>query len=64
MSLSEFIHMGGYAVFVWSSYGIALVVLVLNWVLPYQQLKQNKRKLSRQFRTSEKQVKDDNDSST
>jgi len=64
MSLSEFIHMGGYAVFVWSSYGITLVVLVLNWVLPYQQLKQNKRKLSRQFRSSEKQVNDDNDSST
>ncbi len=49
MSLSEFFHMGGYAVFVWSSYGIALVVLVLNWWLPYQQHKQHLRKLKRQF---------------
>lgn len=64
MNLSEFFHMGGYAVFVWSSYGISLVVLVLNWVLPYQQHKQNKRKLSRQFRSGEKQVEESNDSST
>ena len=26
--LREFLHMGGYAFYVWSSYGIALVVLV------------------------------------
>lgn len=31
MSASEFFHMGGYAVYVWSSYGLALVVL--GWVL-------------------------------
>ena len=49
MNLSEFFHMGGYAVYVWSSYGITLVVLVLNWLLPYQQYKQNLRKLKRQF---------------
>ena len=64
MSVSEFFHMGGYATFVWTSYGIALVVLVLNWVLPYQQHKQNKRKLQRQFRSKDRQVKDGNDSST
>jgi heme exporter protein D len=64
MNLSEFFHMGGYAVFVWSSYGIALVVLVLNWLLPYQQHKQNAKRLSRQFRSNEKRVNDDNDSST
>ena len=37
MSLSEFFHMGGYAVYVWSSYGIALVVLVINIILPARQ---------------------------
>ena len=63
MSVSEFFHMGGYAVFVWSSYGIALLVLVANWVLPYQQHKQNRRKLQRQFRSKERQVKEANDSS-
>ena len=31
MSVSEFFHMGGYAVYVWSSYGLALVVL--GWVM-------------------------------
>ncbi len=50
MSMSEFFSMGGYAVFVWSSYGLTLVLLVLNWFLPYQQHKQNLRKLKRQFR--------------
>ena len=55
MNLSEFFHMGGYAVYVWTSYGITLVVMVLNWLLPYQQHKQNLRKLRRQFaiKTSE-----------
>ena len=54
MSLSEFFNMGGYAVFVWSSYGLALVVLVLNWFLPYQQHQQNIKKLKRQFRQETK----------
>ncbi|MDH3690630.1 MAG: heme exporter protein CcmD [Gammaproteobacteria bacterium] len=30
MSLSEFFHMGGYAFYVWASYGLALVVLIAN----------------------------------
>ncbi len=30
MSASEFFHMGGYAVYVWSSYGLALVLL--GWI--------------------------------
>jgi len=34
MSLSEFFHMGGYAAYVWSSYAVALLVLVLNVVMP------------------------------
>ena len=32
--MSEFLHMGGYAAYVWSSYGIALVVLLANLVAP------------------------------
>jgi len=28
--MSEFLYMGGYATYVWSSYGIALVVLLAN----------------------------------
>jgi heme exporter protein D len=32
MSLREFLHMGGYAGFVWTSYGLTTLVLALNWV--------------------------------
>lgn len=31
---SEFFHMGGYATFVWSSYGLALLMVVVNIVSP------------------------------
>ena len=31
---SEFFDMGGYAFFVWSSYGLTFLVIVLNIVMP------------------------------
>lgn len=34
--MAEFFHMGGYAVYVWSSIGITAMVLLLNIVLPLQ----------------------------
>ena len=34
MTLVEFLDMGGYAFYVWSSYGIAFVALVINLVEP------------------------------
>ena len=34
MSLAEFIEMGGYGKYVWSCYGISLVALTLNIILP------------------------------
>jgi heme exporter protein D len=34
MSLTDFFHMGGYAIYVWSAYAISFVALVLNIVLP------------------------------
>jgi heme exporter protein D len=34
MTLTEFLHMGGYAYYVWTSYGITLLVLVANIVIP------------------------------
>jgi heme exporter protein D len=37
MNLNEFFHMGGYAFYVWTSYGIALFVLLLNVVTPLRQ---------------------------
>ncbi len=40
MSITEFIHMGGYAGFVWSAYLVAMVVLVLNLWLPNRRHRQ------------------------
>ena len=34
MNLSEFLNMGGYAFYVWSSYGLALVLLLWMFVKP------------------------------
>jgi len=46
MSLQEFINMGGYGFYVWTSYGICFVVLLLNLVLPIIQRKQLLRQLA------------------
>lgn len=32
--MTEFLNMGGYAVYVWSSMGLGALVLILNIVLP------------------------------
>jgi heme exporter protein D len=62
-TLSEFFHMGGYAVFVWSSYAITLVVMVLNWWLPRIQHRQNLKKLSRLHKSgNSRQERGSNDS--
>ena len=39
MNLNEFFNMGGYAFYVWTSYGIALLVLLINVILPLRQRK-------------------------
>lgn len=50
--MSEFFSMGGYAVFVWPCYGLAALVLWLNWYLArrthQQVLHQLKRRHSNQ----------------
>ncbi len=45
-SFAEFLAMGGYGFYVWTAYGIALVVLLLNVVLPLLQRKQLLRELA------------------
>ncbi len=35
-SFSDFIHMGGYGLYVWGSYGAALVVMLIEPVLAVQ----------------------------
>ena len=49
-SLAEFFHMGGYAFYVWTSYGIVTVVLVANFVQPFYCERRLRRSLARQAR--------------
>jgi heme exporter protein D len=46
MSLSEFFAMGGYAFYVWTSYGLTLIVLLANILIPIIQRKQLLRALA------------------
>jgi heme exporter protein D len=39
MDWSEFFHMGGYATFVWTSYGLTLAIFVANIISPMLQRK-------------------------
>lgn len=48
--MSEFLHMGGYAVFVWSSFGISMAVLVLNVILPIVRRKHLIQEVSSQIK--------------
>lgn len=34
MNLSEFFHMGGYAMYIWPAYAIAVLVLSINVIQP------------------------------
>ena len=39
MSAQEFFAMGGYAFYVWTSYGLTLIVLLANIIIPVVQRK-------------------------
>lgn len=46
MTLEEFLHMGGYAFYVWTSYGITTAVMLYFIVAPVLQRKQVLRQLA------------------
>ena len=48
--MKEFFAMGGYALYVWTSYALALIVLVANWVLPLRHRRQLINELERRER--------------
>lgn len=52
-SLSAFLAMGGYGFFVWWSYAIVAVTLVLNVLLPLWRNRQTARQLRQNFRRAE-----------
>ncbi|MBV0934552.1 heme exporter protein CcmD [Marinobacterium weihaiense] len=51
-SFSEFIAMGGHGIYVWLSYGLGLVILAANWLVPKvsrdRLLTEQKRRLRRE----------------
>lgn len=49
-SIDEFLHMGGYASYVWSAYGITAVVLIANVIAPLRGRRAILRRLARQQR--------------
>jgi heme exporter protein D len=46
-ALTEFLHMGGYAFYVWTAYAITTVVLVLNVFIPLRDASAQLRRLQR-----------------
>ena len=58
MSISEFFHMGGYAFYVWSSYGLAFIVMLAIFVKPVLARKQIIKDLRMKYRQQERQQQD------
>ena len=57
MNLEEFFHMGGYAFYVWSSYGLTFIVLMLIFFRPMMSKKQVLKDLRMKFRQQDRQAK-------
>jgi len=55
MSASEFFNMGGYAVYVWSSYGFAFVLLGWIFISPVFTKKSIIKELKIKYRQQERQ---------
>jgi heme exporter protein D len=52
--MKEFFYMGGYAFYIWTSYGLALIVLLANLIIPYNQERTILRTLARKLRRKER----------
>ena len=50
MTLAEFFHMGGYAFYVWTAYGITALVMIANIILPWQRHKQLRAQIARKLK--------------
>ena len=46
MTFFEFLNMGGYAIYVWSAYGISAVVLIGNAIVPWMRHRRQRESLS------------------
>jgi len=54
MSWTEFLHMGGYAFHVWTSWGLTLLVVVCLWIQPKLTNVKIKREIARQIQREQK----------
>lgn len=43
--MNEFLHMGGYAAYIWSAYGIAAAVLIYNLIAPMSENKKIRKRI-------------------
>ncbi len=61
MNWAEFFHMGGYAFYVWSSWGLTTVLLFWLWLQPKlakaKIIREINRQISREQKLSNNQVK-------
>jgi len=48
--MSEFFHMGGYGFYIWTSYGLAFIILLANFIIPLKQEQMLLRTISRKLR--------------
>jgi len=62
--MAEFLHMGGYASYVWSSYGIALIVLLPLLLLPIRENKLLIKKLKGRYRREQAELKQQSEEKT
>ncbi len=51
----EFFQMGGYAFYVWTSYGLALIILLANLIIPLNRKRTLLRNLARKLKLRRQQ---------
>lgn len=49
--MTEVLGMGGYAPYVWTSYALALVILVVNFVMPWRREQRLRERIARQVKS-------------
>ena len=54
--MTEFFHMGGYAAYVWSSYGLALIILLPALLLPIRENKRLIKKLKGKYKREQAEL--------
>ncbi len=52
--MSDFFHMGGYAFYVWTSYALAAVLMLISWIQPRLREKRLLRDIARRLRRTER----------